>query len=143
MNGLGWPAEAKTTHAKHGDYAKRAILAYMPCPGFAGTDYIHTMVAQHFNNDWREALRSFALDPKNRWCPTWLRHNYEIQNDVLCGFPNEDLPPPPAPSGSTEEPPAPKWPWSHKYKHKFIFPSGEPPANQTNAEEEELSLIHI
>ena len=91
LNGLGWPAHAKETHDKHAEYAQKTLLAYMPCPGYSGTEYVHQMVAHYFHGDWPRALRAFVLDPTNRWCPKWVRRNYEMLNDVPCGFPDEDL----------------------------------------------------
>ena len=33
LTGNGWPAQAKTTHQHHADYAKKTLYAYMPCAG--------------------------------------------------------------------------------------------------------------
>ena len=52
----------------------------MPCPGFEGTAYIHRMVAEYYHNDWAAAFRAYVEDPKNRWCPKWIRHNYQMLN---------------------------------------------------------------
>ena len=92
LTGLGWPAHAKTTHPKHEEYARNTRIAYSPCPGNAGTDYIVTMVQEHFACDWRRALRAFVLDPTCEWCHTWVQRNHEVLNDVLCGFPHEHMP---------------------------------------------------
>ena len=92
INGLGWPSHAKTTHDKHIEFATKTLIAYSPCPALEGTQYIHDMVERYFNNDWCLALRSFVLSPKNRWCPTWVASNYEIENEVIRGFPIESMP---------------------------------------------------
>jgi hypothetical protein len=89
------------------------------------------MVERYFNNDWRLALRSFVLNPKNRWCPTWVARNYEIKNEVIRGFPIESMPIPKCSSRTDTTGPlkdaddANAFPHAKNFNTKFIF-SGEP-----------------
>ena len=140
LHGLGWPGHAKTTHDKHAEYAKKNLIAYMPCPRDAGTSYIHDMVSRSFNNDWRLAFREFVLDPSNKWCPSWVVRNYEVHNEVLRGFPHEHMPFPEltgqdAPDDSTDPSNNKRFPHQGAFPTKFIF-SGEPPKN-TDADDED------
>ena len=52
LSGLGWPAQARVTHPRHAEYAKRALLAYMPCPGLSGTEYIESVVKRDYDGSW-------------------------------------------------------------------------------------------
>ena len=70
------------THVHHEEYAKRTLYAYMPCAGLRGTDYIDEVVRDCFENDWREALETFVKDDLQKWCPTWIKRNYEILHQV-------------------------------------------------------------
>ena len=139
LTGLGWPAHAKTTHPKHEEYARNTLIAYSPCPGNAGTEYIATMVQEHFDGDWRRALRAFVLDPTCKWCPTWVQRNYEVLNDVLCGFPHEHMPFPdfqaeaPNAGDASADAKNERFPHASKFSTKFVFKSGEP---DDKAEEE-------
>ena len=82
VNGTGWPAQAKTTHVHHLDYARRTLYAYMPCAGLRGTDYIDDVVRDTFSHDWAAALLAFVKDPLQKWCPTWIKRNYETLNET-------------------------------------------------------------
>ena len=73
LNGTGWPAQAKRGHVHHEDYAKRTLYAYMPCAGLQGTEYV---------DDYGAALEAFVQDPLQKWCPTWIKRNYETLNQV-------------------------------------------------------------
>lgn len=140
LHGLGWPGHAKTTHDKHAEYAKKTLIAYMPCPRDAGTSYIHDMVSRYFHNDWRRALRKFVLDPTNKWCPSWVARNYEVQNEVLRGFPHEQMPLPDlsqqdAPDDSADLSNGKQFPHQRAFPTKFIF-SGEAPMETEDADDE-------
>ena len=52
----------------------------MPCVGTSGTEYIDIVVRKHFNNNYAKALEAFVHDPINKWCPTWIRRNYDVQS---------------------------------------------------------------
>ena len=80
INGAGWPRQAKITHKDHSDYAKKTLYAYMPCATFSGTDYIDTVVRTFYKGSYPAALEAFVHDPLNKWCPTWIRRNYDVQN---------------------------------------------------------------
>ena len=82
LNGAGWPAQAKRTHVHHTEYARRTLYAYMPCAGLRGTDYIDDVVRDQFGNNWEDALRAFVTDKLQKWCPTWIKRNYEKLNQV-------------------------------------------------------------
>ena len=137
LTGVGWPKHAAQGHAQHSEYARRTLLAYMPCEGLQGTNFILNYVSEHCRNSWRLALFKFVMDPLNRWCPTWIRRNYEMENDLISGLPNLSLPAPPEDAdGSSSETPEDNTAASTKdariphlrlYKKKFIFEeSGEP-----------------
>ena len=79
LTGAGWPGQAKRSHAQHEDYAKKTLYAYMPCPGLAGTEYVDAAVREYYGS-YARALADFVADRNNRWCPKWVRRNYEIQN---------------------------------------------------------------
>ena len=78
INGAGWPRQAKRTHKHHEDYAKKTLYAYMPCLGLYGTDYIDDVVKIHYKRSYTAALGAFVQDPLNKWCPTWIRRNYDV-----------------------------------------------------------------
>ena len=144
LHGLGWPGQAKITHDKHADYAQKTLLAYMPCPKDAGTEYIHEMVRRCFQNDWRLALRAFTLDPANKWCPTWVARNYEVQNEVMRGFPHEAMPLPEASlsiADGTTSTAIQEFPHASHWKTSFVF-SGEPSAEPDPDDAEELPADH-
>ena len=104
MNGLGWPAQARVTHPRHVEYAKRALMAYMPCPRMTGSDYIEFVARRDYGNSWPAFLRDFAMDSRNFWCPSWLARNYEKENEVLQGLPVDQLVLPPLPAVPSNEP---------------------------------------
>ena len=133
MNGLGWPAQARVTHPRHAEYAKRALLAYMPCPRMAGSEYIEFVAQRDYDNSWPAFLREFVMDSRNFWCPTWLARNYEKENEVLQGLPVDQLVLPPLPAVLSPEeqgkvkskekvPDLDKFPWAKLQFEK----SGEP-----------------
>ena len=103
MNGLGWPAQARVTHPRHVEYAKRTLLAYMPCPGMAGSEYIELVAQRDYGSSWPAFLRDFALDSRNFWCPAWIARNYEKENEVLQGLPVDQLVLPPLPGRFTTD----------------------------------------
>ena len=80
INGAGWPRQAKVTHQNHKEYAKKTLYAYMPCHGNSGTEYIDVVIKAHFNGNYAKALEAFVHDSLNKWCPTWIRRNYDVQN---------------------------------------------------------------
>ena len=80
VNGTGWPAQAKCSNPLHTEYAHKTLYAYMPCHHLRGTDYIDEAVAIYYSRNWTAALRAFARDENNLWCPPWIRRNYEIRN---------------------------------------------------------------
>ena len=80
LTGNGWPAQAKRSHKLHEEYAKKTLYAYMPCAGLAGTEYIDAIVRDSYRGLYGELLLDFVSDRKNKWCPKWIRRNYEIQN---------------------------------------------------------------
>ena len=129
LTGNGWPAQAKRSHEKHSEYAKKTLYAYMPCPGLAGTEYIDAVVRRDYQNSYARMLAAFVRDRNNCWCPKWIRRNYEIQNketdDAIAPVTISDAPEKsPTPNEAETE----KFPHSSKYTQKFIFdPPGEPP----------------
>ena len=97
------------------------------------------LVRSRFRGNWPAALRAFVLDATNAWCPVWIARNYEVQNEVLRGANDVELPV--ASSGSSAESDAeddkPKFPHSGTYKTKFTFvKSGEPPADPAAEDDE-------
>ena len=52
----------------------------MPCDGLFGTDYIDDIVRIFYKGSYPAALEAFVHDPLNKWCPTWIRRNYDVQN---------------------------------------------------------------
>ena len=82
LTGNGLPTHAKIDNENHTDYCKRTLYAYMPCKGLQGTAYIDEVVHRFWNNDWAAAFREFVMDPQNKWCPNWIRRNYETQNKI-------------------------------------------------------------
>ena len=56
INGAGWPRQAKVTHEKHKEYAKKTLYAYMPCVGTSGTEYIDIVVKDFFGNSYACAI---------------------------------------------------------------------------------------
>ena len=80
INGAGWPRQAKRSHEKHVDYANKTLYAYMPCAGSSGSSYVDAVVTQYYKGSYPAALEAFVHDPLNKWCPTWIRRNYDVQN---------------------------------------------------------------
>ena len=80
LTGNGWPQQAKRSHKLHEEYAKKTLYAYMPCAGLAGTEYIDLVARRHYGGYYSELLIDFVNDRNNKWCPKWIRRNYEIQN---------------------------------------------------------------
>ena len=54
----------------------------MPCPDLRGVEFVDEMVTHYFQNNWSAALYAFVSDLDNLWCPKWVRHNYEVQNEL-------------------------------------------------------------
>ena len=140
LSGTGWAKHARFDHPQHEEYAKRTLLAYMPCPGLAGTEYIVDYVKNGHHNNWPVALRTFVMDPRNRWCPTWIVRNYEVQSDVIHGFSHLCLPPMPvqastaAPSGDDGASGA--FPHADQFSLRWnITKSGEPAEEHYDAEQ--------
>lgn len=132
LNGSGWPKHAKFPKGcqKHEDYCKRTLLAYMPCPGLEGTSYIVNAVHAYYGKSLPRALWFFVMDPKNRWCPTWIVRNYEVHNNCTHGLPRLSAPPAPPPHQHDENSDDKEmFPHSKHYNVKFKFSrSGEPEA---------------
>ena len=80
INGAGWPRQAKRSHEKHDDYAKKTLYAYMPCAQCCGTSYIDAVVCKYFRGNCLAVLEAFVHDPINKWCPSLIRRNYDVQN---------------------------------------------------------------
>ena len=106
----------------------------MPCPGLEGTSYIVSAVSEHFEGYWPLALWEFVMDPKQRWCPTWIVRNYEVHNKVIHGLPQLSARPAPRPTDSTADPDEAaieRFPHANAYRVKFKFGrSGEPNADE-------------
>ena len=81
VSGTGFPAQANREHAQHAFYARQTLYAYAPCPKLLGLEYIDVMVKHEYKGSWPAALRAFVQDPLNKWCPPWIRTNYEILNE--------------------------------------------------------------
>ena len=79
LSGNGWPAQAKRDRKLHVEYARKTLYAYVPCPGYAGTDYIDAAARTYFEGSYADMLAAF-VKPTCVWCPKWIRRNYEIQN---------------------------------------------------------------
>ena len=82
VSGTGFPAQAHREHAQHTFYARQTLYAYAPCPKLLGLEYIDVMVKEEYQGSWPAALRAFVQDPLNKWCPPWIRTNYQILNDA-------------------------------------------------------------
>ena len=70
------------------------------------------------------------MDPKNRWCPTWIVRNYEVHNNCVHGLPHLSAPPAPLPRQHDEKSDDEEmFPHCKHYNVKFKFSrSGEPEA---------------
>ena len=125
LTGVGWPKHANRNHAQHAEYAKRTLLAYMPCPKLFGTEFIVNYVESRWGrNGWPKALETFVLDGKNPWCPTWVYRNYEVQNECIRGFAHLCLPPMPEPRPDDAPPdddPPSRFPHASHFKTKYKF----------------------
>ena len=73
------------------------------------------------------------MDPKQRWCPTWIVRNYEVLNNVIHGLPSLSALPAPCPSASTVDPDdnaLPRFPHQKAFNVTFKFATdtriGEP-----------------
>ena len=80
VTGAGHPKQASRTHADHETYARQTLYAYMPCNELRGLDYIDEACARRFDNSYAAFLKAFVGDPLNKWCPTWIRRNYDFEN---------------------------------------------------------------
>ena len=139
LSGTGWAKHARYAPSceKHKEYCKRTMLAYMPCPGLEGTSYIVKAVTEHFEDCWPLALWKFVMDPKQRWCPTWIVRNYEVLNNVIHGLPQLSAQPAPCPTSATVDPDKnalERLPHAAAFNAKFNFApdtrSGEPKADE-------------
>ena len=83
LSGTGWPRQANVNHANHEDYARRTLHAYMPCRGLFGIEYIDNAVRDVYQGSYARALYAFVQDPTNKWCPPWIKINYEVHNKEL------------------------------------------------------------
>jgi len=159
VNGLGWPAQARRTHAQHDDYARKTLYAYAPCHDLRGIDYIDDYVVEFFAGSWSEDLRQFVMDDLNAWCPVWVRRNYEVLNPTDLEPAGDDPPetraearrretvfvfeetasqPPPAePERSPTPEAAPTTAPSAAQVLTGVFQSGEPPVEENDAERPE------
>ncbi len=94
VTGAGHPTQAKRTHAQHAAYAKQTLYAYMPCDGLRGVDYLDEVCERQFGQSWPAFLRAFAAETTNKWCPTWIRRNYDFLNklddDASSASPSEE-----------------------------------------------------
>ena len=46
----------------------------------SGTVYIDAVVKQFYGGNWSDALEDFVHNSTNKWCPTWIRRNYDVFN---------------------------------------------------------------
>ena len=152
LSGTGWPKQADMQHAQHAEYAKRTLFAYMPCAGLSGTEFVTEYVRTHCGDSWGLALFNFVMDPLNRWCPTWITRNYEMQNVVISGLPQLSAPAPPRPpptkadaddtDDGTVAARKHRIPHAHLYKTKLIFQeSGEPAPDVAHETDEANPLL--
>ena len=49
------------------------------------TEYIDTVVGTLFEGSYAAAFYAFVQDPTNKWCPPWVKRNYENHNKDLTG----------------------------------------------------------
>ena len=80
LSGAGHPKQAARTHAQHESYAQRTLYAYMPCDGLCGLAYVDGVCEQQFGKSWMAFLRRFVAAEENKWCPSWIRRNYDWEN---------------------------------------------------------------
>ena len=64
------------------EYAQKTLYTFMLCEGLRGTDYVDEVCRRFYRNSWADFLRDFVEDMANVWCPTWIKRNYEILNQV-------------------------------------------------------------
>ena len=138
MTGLGWTTHAKTTHPKHLEYARLTLMVYAPCSGRSGIESIERLVDDNFGGCWARAFRCFCLDPTAHWCPIWVRRNYEVQNEVQCGFPNEDLVLPKSDAKGDEDAKERRIFPHSSAKPSFVFQSADKPRDEEDSEDEHL-----
>ena len=50
------------------------------------------MVKHEYDGSWPAALRAFVEDPLNKWCPPWIRNNYQILNEEASDDEDEQKP---------------------------------------------------
>ena len=151
VNGTGWPAQAKRSHPHHCEYARKTLYAYMPCYHLRGTDYIDEAVDTYYGGNWTAALRAFARDENNLWCPPWIRRNYEIRNKENNAeeHSSEEEPEKKEESGEKTNADDPaddnkSFPHAQKFKMKFVFAeSGEPEGDADPERPEEYDTEHL
>lgn len=80
MTGAGRTSEAVRTHAQHEAYARQTLYVYMPCDELRGLDYVDDVCERQFGKSWTAFLRAFVAAETNKWCPPWIRHNYNFAN---------------------------------------------------------------
>ena len=150
VTGAGYPKQAARTHAHHESYAQRTLYAYMPCDGLRGLDYVDGVWAQQFAKSWPTFLRRFVAAEENKWCPTWIRKNYDWENrrgeDDAASSPGDseaDGPDDAAPRtendavGAGERPKAARKP---RAKYMFEEEDGEPPEDDAEQAATTLDL---
>ena len=153
LTGNGWPAQVKRSHKLHEEFAKKTLYAYMPCKDLAGTEYIDAVVQQSYGGRYSELLLDFVNDRHNKWCPTWIRRNYEIQNkdreDVITAPASIALINAKGDTARTSSSDAAgalsdgAFPHSEKFTSKFVFdPAGEPSIENDTERPEEYTSDH-
>ena len=80
VTGAGHPTHAARSHAQHESYARQTLYVYMPCEDLQGVEYVDAVCARQFGSSWPAFLRAFVADRTNKWCPDWIRRNYEYLN---------------------------------------------------------------
>ena len=143
VTGTGWPSHAKRSHPQHHEYARKTLYAYMPCYDLRGTDYIDEVVHTHYGDSYTEALRDFATDAYNLWCPRWIQRNYQVQNKDSI---DPTVPPDPPDRTASAKPPEPSGPKENAksreakdpFPHAGRFPITFtfPPEGEPNGEED-------
>ena len=145
LSGLGWPPQAKQSHAAHAEYAKRTLLCYMPCPGLRGTDWIKERVDAEFQSSWPVALWSFVMDAHNKWCPTWVVRNYEAHNEVIQGLPQLSAAPPVISTATqpadAAAPGTSLVPHAKLFKTSFLFEETGEPGDHNDAKDYEQRAL--
>ncbi len=44
-------------------------------------EYVDLMVRHELHGSWPRDLRAFVEDLLNKWCPPWIRNNYEVLSE--------------------------------------------------------------